>query len=87
MGELEKIIEIVAGGVVRFVESLRSLGAMIGSFLCGLGRKLDGKRIRARRRALKRSKRNSSTVKRYKHGRNYGSRVPAKRGTKCDSDR
>ena len=41
----------------------------------------------AAQRALKRSRRNSATVKRFKHGRNYRSRVPAKRGTKCDSIR
>lgn len=85
-------IDEIAGKVVEFVTSLcaafESMAGSIYTFLLGFQNALPSeKKLRAAQRALKRSRRNSATVKRFKHGRNYRSRVPAKRGTKCDSIR
>lgn len=85
-------IDEIAGKVVEFVTSLcaafESMAERALDFLLRIAKALPSeKKLRARRRALKRSRRNSATVKRFKHGRNYRSRVPAKRGTKCDSNR
>ncbi|GEM_PF-4739926 len=85
-------IDEIAGKVVEFVTSLcaafESMAERASGLLLSLTKALPSeKKLRAAQRALKRSRRNSATVKRFKHGRNYRSRVPAKRGTKCDSIR
>ena len=74
--------EDLCRSINALIEAIRRcmdpLTAIINDVALAIKRMAKEKKARVRRRALKRSRRNSSTVKRYKHGRNYRSRVPAR---------
>ena len=85
---IDEIAWKIAEAVTSVCAALESIAERALDFLLRIAKALPSeKKLRARRRALKRSRRNSATAKRFKHGRNYRSRVPAKHGTKCDSNR